>query len=167
MANFVHVIPNQLWEELNEKGLLDGAFPDSKPSKLEHLLSNVPFTLKDQIETLAHKIDWNSKFELIIDSVPIHGSNIISLLTKYLTKSKQFDYLKGSDTLKALLEPSTKAINPSEPSLIQQPGKPIKKRGRPKKLIGRGSHGGHPKVLKEKISITKSSRGFPGSFFFY
>lgn len=95
MANFVRIIPNSVWEDLEEKGLLKNAFPHDAPSKKQMLLNKFPQTLHHSVEEVLDKLTWNDKFEIVKNSKPILGTDIVELITSYILKSKKFNKLKG------------------------------------------------------------------------
>lgn len=101
MANFCRVLPNHVWEELEQRGLLNNAFPSQIPTKKQALLSKFPQSIQHSVEkllaNLTNDIDWNDNFELVYKSVTIPQSNIVDLLTNFLLKSKKFEFLKGSE----------------------------------------------------------------------
>ena len=151
MANFVRVIPNILWEELNDKGLLDSSFPNSKPSKFEDLLSKFPHSLQQRAEEFLQNnpsIDWNSEFEFIYQNKPIRFSNIVDLLVSYFTKSKHFSEAIGNKELESILNKTQE--NPT-PKLNQQ--KVAEELTIPNKVVTRA------KIIKDQKEGAKKKRG--------
>lgn len=101
MANYCRIIPNSLWEELEQKGLFENAFPSQAPTKKQLLLAKFPQSLHNSVEDLLKKFgqdyDWNDNFELLYKYNLIPESNIVELYTNYILKSKKFEFLKGSE----------------------------------------------------------------------
>lgn len=195
MASFVRIIPNSLWEELEEKGLLKNSFPNSEPSAKEALLSKFPHSLKDSVEKLlaSHpNIKWNTDLQLVYNSVPVIGSNIVDLLTNYIVKSTRV--VAGSAELDKIFGQSTVCIdsvckddkserktidvnksNKQEPSRLPKTSsknssrKSVNKRNDSSQDWTTAEdikNGRRPQIRKKTLSVNKNSRWVPGSLWF-
>lgn len=144
MANFVRIVPNSLWEDLEEKGLLAKAFPNNKVSKKEVLLEKIPQTLQNSAENLVNNLEWNDKFELVYKHRPIPKSNVAELLTQFILKSKKFFLLRGSDEFLKVLRNEGKAR-----SKIREKKVSVRKDGLPRGIR-----------IPKKQSLRRPKKGF-------
>jgi len=105
MATIVHMIPNVLYEQLKDQGILDRTFPSERKTSIELVTENLPSTLRDKATailrqfTTAGKITWNTASEIIINSKVYPNSNIMALISAFVHRSSKFYNLQASNQL--------------------------------------------------------------------
>jgi hypothetical protein len=111
MAQFVRVIPNRLYNDLIQEGVIDinKYFPAATKSREQCLLELVPETLRDEASKLLKRIsdigelDWNDAGEIIYKQEHCLGSNLPLLLTQLLLEDKAVTNMTGWECIKNLL----------------------------------------------------------------
>lgn len=100
----LRVIPNSLYESLNENKLLQKEFPSCDKDCIETLIQEVPKTLKPKARAILELIQeddtlgWNTiTREVTIGQETLHGSDIVKLIHALVLQSQKFLYLKGAD----------------------------------------------------------------------
>lgn len=144
---------------MEEKGLLSNSFPNNVQTEKEALLSKLPHSLKDSVEKLlaSHpNIKWNEDLQLVYNSTPVTGSNIVDLLTNYIVKSNRL--ISGSAELGKVLG-HLKSVNSVQ--------KRVKRRAKGSENWIRAEdiqHGRGSKVRKTALSVNKNSGRIKRSF---
>jgi hypothetical protein len=111
MAQFVRVIPNRLYNDLIQEGVIDinKYFPAAPKSREQCLLELVPETLRDEASKLLKRLsdisefDWNDAGEIIYKQEHCLGSNLPLLLAQLLLEDKTVTDMPGWDCIKNIL----------------------------------------------------------------
>jgi hypothetical protein len=164
MSNFVRIIPNSLWEELEGKGLLSSLINGDISSKKEILLSQIAQSLHDSAESILSKnknLKWNDKLEIFNKSgALVPKSNLASLLTKFIIKSKTFRYLHGSGEFLNLIGQSDKTEQVDKVITNNKNKKWISFDSKFKSFIDK-KHGPRQKIRSPKVLQPKAPRELP------
>jgi hypothetical protein len=132
MAVFMRVIPNQLYNSLLERGLLDNEdiYPASKVSPLDKLVNKLPEQLQSDAKDLLHKLTgltWNENEEITYKGVECKGSSVSDLVVQWVLENPMITNLTGWKYFKAALidnipDSSFKFIAESKPQATDQFG---------------------------------------------
>lgn len=117
-SSFVRVIPNNVYEELINEGVLSKFFPDDdSQSAISLLLAKLDSALRPRAKEILTKLEkggdrssggggefsWNDKNEIIHAGVTWSGSNLVELLKYFILESKSFDQLEFSKNFASLI----------------------------------------------------------------
>jgi hypothetical protein len=112
MAYFVRVIPNRLYNKLQEDGMLDDEahFPQTEKNPVDTLVSSLP----DGIQTQARQIltelvqlkspfTWDEKGQFSYNSKWIVGSNLSQILSGFVLEERGVKLLEGWENFREAL----------------------------------------------------------------
>lgn len=111
MTHFLRVIPNYIYEDLEERGLLVDYFPDEKKSSVDKFVENYSVSLRPAIKSFLDKLvqtrrfSWNDENEIIIDGSHVwRESNLFELLQSLILESNSiFKQQYGQEFIDFLL----------------------------------------------------------------
>lgn len=134
MAMILRVIPNSLYEKLEENNFLEKEFSSNEADHIGSLLKEIPSTLKQKARAILecilqdHSFGWNTEtLEVTNGSETIEGSDISKLIHSLVLQSQKFLYLKGADRFAELLMKSRVPTHLFQiPSYTPQVSTPIK-----------------------------------------
>src|SRR5882757_3638246 len=119
MASFVRIIPNTLYDSLYERGLIPNEREGESESEENKLLSRLPHAIRDEAKSVLNEygLEWNKKLQLLINSFPVPGSNVIDLLSSFILQDKKLHSLPGSEVFSAgkTIQNNSPSASPSPP----------------------------------------------------
>jgi hypothetical protein len=112
MAYFVRVIPNRLYNKLQEDGMLDDKahFPQTEKNPVDTLVSSLPDGIQTQarhilseLVQLKSSFTWDEKGQFSYNGKWIEGSNLPQILSGFVLEERGVKLLQGWEKFREAL----------------------------------------------------------------